>query len=544
MKITRQLPVSKEQLLELFPKCDAEIFFRDPKSDHEFMTRFLPNKLWRLNNLHTIVNKDGEKIPFVMNKPQLRVYAASLIHPRLIILKSRQQGISTFWLISYHDDAIFRDHLSIGLMAQGRDEAGTLLTRTKLDWDNFNEDIKKRFNLTIEKDNADEIGFNNGSTVFIRTSFRSATLQRLHISEYGKICNRSPSKAKEVKTGTLQAIKPGNNVVIESTAEGINDFKYMWDKDYGKDPLTLGPKEFYCVFLSWVYDDDCRSDVYRKPTKEQEIYFAEIEKELNIELSEAQKNFWIDQYGELGEAIYQEYPSTPEEAFRAVRDGTYYATMYNTLVINKQRRIKGLYDKNLPVHLAMDIGMNDLFVLGFFQVWRGEVRLIHEYVCNGKGLKHYVNYIYNTGYNVEDMYCPHDIAVRELNDGKDRESKMQELNQELIDESGKGAFENLIVLPKIPVSDGVEMVRAMLNNFYIDESCSYIHDCFLNFSKQWDERLEVWKDQPRKDDYIHGMDMIRYLAFADTMSNKAKTHTKETIRKSIHDRQVVDGLCI
>ncbi|MGY2498704.1 hypothetical protein ACW4UO_30035, partial [Klebsiella pneumoniae] len=105
----------------------------------------------------------------------------------------------------------------------------TLLERTKFLWDKLDPDIKAYLNRSLEKDNAKSFTFNNHSQIFIRVSFRSTTLQRLHISEFGKIANHSPKKAKEVKTGTLQALAVGNTGVIESTAEGRNMFKEMWD---------------------------------------------------------------------------------------------------------------------------------------------------------------------------------------------------------------------------------------------------------------------------------------------------------------------------
>lgn len=64
------------------------------------------------------------------------------------------------------------------------------------------------------------IEFAHGSNIMVATSFRSGTVQRLHISEHGKICAKYPAKAKEVRTGTLNAVAEGSIVFIESTAEG------------------------------------------------------------------------------------------------------------------------------------------------------------------------------------------------------------------------------------------------------------------------------------------------------------------------------------
>lgn len=560
MKITNKLGVSKARFIELYPYADHEIFFRDPKNDIEFIERYLTNKLWRLNNLYTITDKMGQVRPFIMNSSQHVVYAASLIHSRILILKSRQQGISTFWLLSYFDDSLFVDHLDIGLMSQGKQESGTLLTRTKLAWDKLDGSIKSFLNTAVKKDNADEIGLSNGSTIFIRTSFRSATLQRLHISEYGKICNKYPERAKETKTGTMQAIAPGNTLVIESTAEGNNDFKRMWDKAYGKDPKTLGPKEFLAVFLSWLDDDTCVSSVDRIPTLEQAKYFEKVEFETGRTLSQEQKNFWIDQYEELEEAgnmvtkegelanssIYQEYPATPEEAFKALRDGAYYASKYEKHIVKRNRVLQNLFDPNLEVEVVCDLGMNDFFVLLFYQKWGDDYRLIHEYVNNGEGIKHYTDYIQAIDedgdpiedhicakYDITNVYLPWDAEVRDLDTGLSRFDRFYELG-----------ITSLVLLPKLPINTGIELVRKLIPNIWIDESCEYIINCFLNYHKEWDDKLQRWKDKPVHDDWSHGADTLRGLAVSRNPGIRTLHSKNSKSRRNSGGAKPVDGLSI
>jgi len=529
MNITNKMACSRAELRKLYPGADLEIFYRDPVSDREMWERFMTNKLWRLNNMYTIVDKHGVRRRFIMNYAQLVVFSKSLEHARILILKSRQQGISTFWLISFFDDTLFVEDLLSGLMSQGKAESGTLLKRIKLAWHNVPEVVIDLLRQKLTKDNSDEIGFANGSTIFIRTSFRSATLQRLHISEYGKICNRYPEKAKETKTGTLQAIAPGNTVVIESTAEGVNDFKYMWDKGEGKLASDLGPKEFLCVFLSWLQDPDCNSSVHRVPTTEQAAYFEKIEVETGTTISDTQKNFWIDQYEELGEYIFQEYPATPDEAFKAVRDGSYYDEKYKKLIVRRGRCIPKLYDHNLPVEVAADLGMNDDFVLGYFQTWGGDKRVIEEYRHNGEDIEHYTAHMKATGYDITTVYLPHDAEVRELNTGQSRVDRFRELMPSV----------NFVVLPRIPITTGIELVRSMLAHFWIDERCVYLQTCLQNYSKEWDEKLQVWKDKPLHNEFSHGADMLRYMAMSKSSGDESKTKSK---RKP--SRQVVDGLAI
>ena len=90
---TWYLAITREEFDEIYKglDVDASLFYGDPKNDEAMLNDFLPSKLWRLNNIYWIIDKDGMKFQFLMNYAQHVVYAASLNHPRIIILKSRQQ---------------------------------------------------------------------------------------------------------------------------------------------------------------------------------------------------------------------------------------------------------------------------------------------------------------------------------------------------------------------------------------------------------------------------------------------------------------------
>jgi len=500
---TWYLAITREEFDEIYKglDVDASLFYGDPKNDEAMLNDFLPSKLWRLNNIYWIIDKDGMKFQFLMNYAQHVVYAASLRHPRIIILKSRQQGISTFWLISYEDDAIFNTDYNIGMLAQGLEEAGTLLTRSKLAWDNFPMPIRELFNIHLIADNTKQMGFSNGSTIFIRTSFRSATLQRLHVSELGKIANKDPKKAKELKTGTMQAIAAGHTVVIESTAEGTdNMFSQMWDEAVNFAGKNRPPKAFYPVFLSWTSDPDCNLNLEQVIDKEADDYFTSVEQELGIELTLTQKWFWVQQKAELGEDIGQEYPATPEEAFASVRDGTYYARQYRKEVIGRKRLVPKLYDPTLPVYCAIDLGLDDDTVLVFFQVMGREWRIIDEYHNSGEHLGHYATVLTTMPYRVKRIFLPHDSRAKSMQTRMSVFGILKKLGLPVV------------ALKRTDVADGIENVRKMLLNLWIDEKLTYVTQTFLNYTKEWDDRLGKWKGKPLHNKWSDPADAIRYMA--------------------------------
>lgn len=481
---------------------DIGLLFETWETDDELLAEWLPSKLWRMNNLYTIIDKDGERVPFVMNKAQHKAYAALLTWYRILILKSRQQGISTFWLLCYLDDALFCTDTSVGLMAQGKGEAAKLLRRAKLAWRTLDDDVKRVLGgLGIATDRADELGFSNGSTVYISVSFRSAALQRLHVSELGKIANNFPERARELKTGTLQTVKPGCTVVIESTADGDNMFREMWDAAVDAERGgVLGPKDFKPLFLSWVYDPDCVSWKDETWGKAESEYFSKVEGALGMVLTREQKNFWIGQRRELGEDIYQEYPSTAEEAFIAVKDGTYYAKLYAERVVLAGREVEGLYDSGLSVQVAMDLGVNDTFVLIYFQRWGEEWRIIDEYYNSNESLEHYARHILASGYEITNIEVPHDVEVRDMQTLKTRWAALRSYG-----------LENMHKVERGSLQDGIEKVRRALGRLWIDKDCVKTRRSLVEYTKEWDELNEVWKDRPKKGQANHGADAVRMM---------------------------------
>ena len=498
----------------------------------------MTSKLWRLNSLYTITDKDGNLVRFVMNWAQHVVYAATLRHPRIIVLKSRQQGISTHWLVSYFDDAIFEDNFEVGLMTQGLKESKTLFRRVKRLWDELPEFVKGFMALALVTDTKEEIGFSNGSTMYIQTSFRSGTLQRLHISEFGKISFKYPEKALETKTGTLQTIRIGNTVVIESTAEtGDNEFKNMWDVAEGHVGVRTG-KDFAPVFLSWADDPDCRITVPQVVDRVGAEYFLGLEDALGRVLEDPQKWWWMAQKRELGDEMGREYPGTAEEAFSVARDGSYFGVLYRDNVRKADGYVSGLYDSGLQVYIALDLGVSDDCVIVFYQVNSfGVYTIIDEYHNSGEGLAHYVEEVFGRGYDIAAWYVPHDAVQRDRNRAQSSIDRLSELG-----------VRNISLLPKLAVNFGIEQVRKLLLNKKIrvdSESCSYIDSMFKNYTKEWDLRLGQWKDKPLHNEWSHPADAVRYMAMSDVAPNDySLDEVTKTKRRKRAKTNVVDGMAL
>lgn len=494
----------------------------------EFIDTKLSSKLWRLNNLYKIRDKDGKLVTLKLNDAQLKVIQ-KYRHNKKIILKSRQQGISTMFLAYNLDDCLFKSGYSAGIQSYGLDESQKLSMRADLMWDELDENIKQLFGLNIVMNNQKGMAFSNGSILKIG-NFRGDTLQSLHVSELAKIAKRSPEKAKELKTGAFQAVGQRNKITVESTAEGKSGLFYeMWARAElkAKTGVELGPFDFEAIFLSWLEDDDCNINTPVEIDEELNKYFNKIEKELDITITDTQKWWYAAKQEELGEDMQQEYPTTAKEAFEQSVEGTYYKHQFKKLKIRA-----GMYDEHLLVHSAMDLGMNDTFSIGFFQKHdNGEIKIIGEYCNSDHGLEHYWDIFCaltkKFGWKHGQTYVPHDSKVKELIADKTRWVAMKELG-----------FKPVLV-KKHSLQDGIEATRQFLNTVEVDPQCETIISAIQNYRKKYDKTYQVYLDNPVHDEHSHPADMVRYLAMGD----KHNPMTKNTVLdyKPKRNRSLVIG---
>jgi hypothetical protein len=78
-----------------------------------------------------------------------------------------------------------------------------------------------------------------------------------------KVCAKFPDKAREIVTGSLNALAPGQYVFIESTAEGREGYFYQMCKEAQsiKDSeKKLTPLDFRFHFFPWHAHNDYKID--------------------------------------------------------------------------------------------------------------------------------------------------------------------------------------------------------------------------------------------------------------------------------------------
>jgi len=481
----------------------------------EFLETKFSSKLFRLDNYYTILDKEGVKRIMRLNDAQRKILT-KFKHNKKIILKSRQQGISTLYLAYYLDNCITKPGYQAGIQSYGQDEAEKLSKRALLMWDELDQDIKDLLDIKLVANNSKGMTFSNGSILKIG-NFRGDTLQGLHVSELGKIGKKYPEKAKELKTGAFQAVSKNSKITIESTAEGNAGLFYdTWVTAAALQEMgaELTPLDFQAIFLSWLEDPDCQME--QTPTvpnhklyivKELETYFRDLEILLEITITQAQRNWYTVKKIELGNDMKQEYPATPQEAFEQSIEGTYYRVQYEELML--MRRI-GEFKllPNLPIDIAFDLGVNDDFVILFGQQQRDKYVMFSDYSNTGEGLEFYVKVVRAVcekhNVTLRHAFTPHDIVVKELGTGRTRLEVLRSLGI------------NPIVIPKLSIIDGITAVREFLKYVYIDSKCKDLISAIQNYRKTYDEKLDVYLDKPVHDKFSHLADGLRYFALGMT----------------------------
>jgi len=473
----------------------------------------LRDKLWRLNNLYFITDKQGKKVRFRMTDEQIEYFDG--LHTRNIILKARQLGFTTECCIIQLDAALF-ESAKCALIAHTLNDAKRLFReKVKYAYDNLPAEIRKA--NPARNDASGELVFSKGGSIYVSTSFRGGTLRYLHVSEFGKICAKFPHKAREIVTGAFEAVATDCFVTIESTAEGRAGYFFDYSQSAEKQQMSgvpLGLLDWKFFFFSWWKNKDYRLD----PTgvvipQRLTDYFNELAAKHEIITNDGQRAWYAAKEKSLGDDMKREYPSVPTEAFQQSVEGAYYAKQFAKLYANK--RIGVIPDNShLPVMTFWDIGVGDSTAIWFVRQVGTEYHVIDYYENSGEGLRHYMKVLKDKGYTYSEHWGPHDIENREF--GSDAKSRKDIAKEGYVIDGDKYSI-RFQVVPKTGVDTGIEAAREILPLCVFDESkCEEGIGHLENYRKEWDENRGCWKDKPLHDKTSHGSDAFRYFAVAKT----------------------------
>lgn len=481
----------------------------------------LDDPMWRIANLYKIIIKgdddsdEGLVVQFKPNRAQRRLIAR--LHHRNIILKARQLGFTTLIAILWLDTALFsKDPIRCGIIAQDKEAAEVIFRdKVKFAYNNLPESLRAA--MPLAKDSASELLFaHNGASIRVATSMRSGTIHRLHVSEFGKICAKFPDKAREVVTGSIPAVPKSGILVIESTAEGQDgEFYKMTQRamNLADQGAKLSEKDYRFHFFPWweapeyVLDpeDVLFTDADRK-------YFTEIESKIGRAITPAQRAWYCitrdtDFSGDPTK-MWQEYPSTPKEAFQVSTEGCYYADQM--AAVRKQGRIvRNLPVLPIPVNTFWDLGRGDMATVWLHQYATLQHRFLRYHENSGEDLSYYTTWLADMARELRitygTHYIPHDAAHKRLGENPDNNRSLQEIMQDLM------PGQRFVIVPRITlVGTGIQATRAAFASAWFDEEgCADGIKRLDGYKKKWNKTIGAWSDEPLHDDNSHGSDAFR-----------------------------------
>ncbi|WP_339033606.1 hypothetical protein WHZ78_17570 [Bradyrhizobium symbiodeficiens] len=259
--------------------------------------------------------KAGGIIPFRFNPVQRKLHTiieeqrAKTGMVRIVVLKARQEGVSTYTAARYYHKTIRNPGFLTAIVAHEKPAVRNLFGLVKRMHDLMPDDMRPATGAS----NAEELKFSNidsGYLVSVATedgAGRSSTAQALHASEAAFWVN-----LKEQLAALMETVPdlPETEIIIETTGNQFGDeFHQFWCK------ALAGENSFLAVFLPWSEDP-----TYRKAIPDDFAMTAEEKQLAELHSLDTEQIYWRRcKIADKGDINYfrREYPLTPDEAFLA-----------------------------------------------------------------------------------------------------------------------------------------------------------------------------------------------------------------------------------
>jgi hypothetical protein len=188
--------------------------------------------------------------------------------------------------------------------------------------------------------------------------------------------------------------------------------------------------------------------------------------------------------------------------------GSYFGDQIEQM--RKEGRVTSVpWDPETPVDTSWDLGVDNETVIGFWQELtdprsnRVRVNLIDVLAGSRGGVEEYWRQMKHLPYTYGRHYGPHDLRVTEWGTGATRLQTAWRLGL---------SFE---VQPKLSHADYHQAIRRMLPYVWVDEErCGRWIEAMSAYRREYDERLDTFRDKPLHDWSSNWADMTKYRATA------------------------------
>lgn len=421
--------------------------------------------LW-IETFCKIVNKQGKLVPFKLN-PQQKDLVQNM-GKYSCVLKSRQLGITSVSCAMSCWYALNNANVHCILVSYSMESVSVIFDKLKQIYDSLPSQIK----LKEVANNRSMLKFSNNSKVTVCTLgskeiSRGSSLAYAHISE---IAFAKQDMVSKQILAIEQALLPNAKIVLESTANGLNEFYNIYQKAENKESLYDG------YFYNWIDDEIMFADEYKAFTKR---YKALRGAELTVDELEPIEQTYYGMGATLQQLMWrrlkiansseeqfkQEYPASPIESFITTGNNLFNAEKLQ-LEFNQRKSIKRLTDiPTLPTVLKP-------YIRSYLTVWE-EPKRDMDYFCGidaSEGI--------GQDYSVIDIYDSDASQVAQFRSNKVQPYEIANIANELCRYYNKA----LIVCEK---ASGGHIILDRLRNTY-----SYVG---LYKSKMYDEKGRKFK---------------------------------------------------
>lgn len=295
-----------------------------------------------------IRTKEGKVLPFEWNDAQrlLHVKVEEQLTlkgwVRVIVLKGRQQGVSTYVAARFYKRTSMRFGKRTMIITHLDAATQNLFGIAKTYYELSDDTLRP----TTKSNSGTELSFSKlrsgykVATAGSKNAGRSDTIQYLHGSEVAFWPN-----AQHIMAGLGQTVPliSGSEAILESTANGLaNLFHEMWTL------AVAGKSDYMAVFIPWFVQQEYRRAIPRgfELTAEELEYqetFGLDDEQMAWRQAKVNTDFggdfaWFD----------QEYPATPDMAFQRVG----HKALVNTLAVARARKVDPAHLQAIGAHVV------------------------------------------------------------------------------------------------------------------------------------------------------------------------------------------------
>lgn len=189
--------------------------------------------------------------------------------------------------------------------------------------------------------------------------------------------------------------------------------------------------------------------------------------------------------------------------FTAALRGSYYGDQLNALETSNTGSYP--YDPDRAVHVSFDIGYSDDTSCWFFQSDGRNFAIVDFFTVSGFSVDDLLSNLRSRPYVYGTFYLPHDARNKSFQTGKSVRELMQ----------AAGCQTQLVA--QLSIQDGIQAVRKTLPNCYFNTDNKDVRvglSALKSYQREWDDKKQIFREQPKHDWSSNPADSFRYLALA------------------------------